>query len=600
MSQRLRGFKTGIKVLGLVICLGWGSVLSADSDTQSGISAAALDTTAPPTTRQALARDKPVTGKHGMVVSAQHEASKIGARILEKGGNAVDAAVAVGYALAVTHPCCGNIGGGGFMTVHMAGDKDHAPRDLFLDFRETAPAKADPELFQDEQGEIIDGLSTDTYLGTAVPGTVMGLEAARKRLGTMSRQALIEPAIRLARDGFTLQSGDTRILSQRTADFAQDPNVAAIFLNEDGKPWQKGDKLRQPQLADTLALIADKGEDVFYKGSIAEKIVKASKAHNGILTMQDFADYEVRWDKPLSCDYRGHKVLTAPAPGSGTTVCQVLGMLEPLPLSQWGYASARTSHYIIEAERRAFADRNGSLGDPAFVDNPTDKLLAGSYLKQLQESIDADKATDSKDIKGLSGGREGQHTTHYAVADEEGNAVSVTYTINSLFGNVHIAGDTGFFLNNEMDDFAAKPGKPNSYGLVQGRNNQVEGGKRPLSSMSPTLVLKDGQFYMATGSPGGSTIISTILQSILNVVDFDMNLQQAVNAPRLHHQWLPDEVKVEKGYLTDTVRQKLEDMGHTFDEVSSWGADEAILRHGDGQFDGANDRRRPAGEAVGL
>ncbi|HET7313407.1 MAG TPA: gamma-glutamyltransferase [Salinisphaera sp.] len=582
--------------LGCLLPLGVAAAASAGN----GISAIALDATAPPTTRAALAEARPVVAPHAMVVTAQHLATRVGVDVLKDGGNAIDAAVAVGYALAVVHPCCGNIGGGGFMVVHMAGSADRPARNLFLDFREKAPEKATPTLFQDSQGHVVEGRSTQTYLSTGVPGTVMGLENARKRFGTMSRKRLMAPAIKLARQGFVLRQGDVNILHERSDDFADDPNVAKIFLDH-GEPYQVGDTLKQPQLAHTLSLISKQGAKAFYRGAIAKAVVEASQAHGGILTMSDFADYTAPWGRPVTCDYQSYTVVSTPPPSSGgTTICEILGILEPLPLAKWGYASVKTSHYLIEAERRAFADRNTYLGDPAFVDNPIDRLLSADHLSRLRDSIDADQATPSSQIDGSLGPDEGRHTTQYSIVDAQGNAVSVTYTINYLFGSGHIAGDTGFFLNNEMDDFTAKPGVPNAFGLVQGRVNRVEGGKRPLSSMSPSLVLDDGELFMVTGSPGGSTIISTTLESMLNVIDFGMNIQQAVNAPRIHNQWLPDTTKVEPGYLSDTVKARLEAMGHSFNVVQSWGADEAILRREDGRLAGANDRRRPAGLAAGY
>ncbi len=556
----------------------------------------ALDATAAPTTMAALAKAMPVTAKHAMVVSAQHLASQVGVDILKQGGNAVDAAVAVGYALAVVHPCCGNIGGGGFMVVHLANG-----RNLFLDFREKAPLKATPTMYQDASGNVIPGKSTGSYLGVGVPGTVMGMDAALKKYGSMPLQQVIAPAIKLARDGFVLQQGDINILNERVKDFAKYPNVAATFLNH-GKPYVVGDRLRQPQLAHTLELIEKGGARAFYRGSIARKVVAASQAQGGILSMKDFADYSVTWDKPVSCDYHGYTIVSDPPPSSGgTTICQILQILKPYPLAQWGYGSVNSVHTMIEAERRAFADRNTYLGDPAFVKNPIDKLLSPQHVAAMRATIKPDKATPSSEIKGSLGPVEGTNTTDYSVVDQHGNAVAVTYTINYLFGVGQIAGDTGFFLNNEMDDFTSKPGVPNSFGLVQGRINQIEPGKRPLSSMSPTIVLRDGKLFMVTGSPGGSTIISTTLESFLNVAEFGMNMQQAVDAPRLHEQWLPDQVFVEPGLLTAAAQRKLEGMGHHFKAVKSWGADEAILVNPEtGLLEGANDRRRPAGLAAGY
>jgi len=566
------------------------------------ISSRALDATAPPTTLEALSKAMPVTAEHAMVVSAQHLATQIGVQVLKDGGNAVDAAVAVGYALAVVHPCCGNIGGGGFMVVHLAAANGKPARNLFLDFREKAPLAATPTMFQDADGNVVKGRSTDTYLGVGVPGTVMGLETARTTYGTLSRKQLMQPAIELARKGYVLQEGDVKIMHSRVEDFAKSPNVARIFLKADGQPYAPGDRLVQTQLADTLERIEKQGTKGFYAGKTAKALVAASQANGGIMTLQDLAQYTAPWSTPINCGYRGYQVVSAPPPSSGgVTLCQILGMVQPYPLSSWGYGSAKAVHHIVEAERRAFADRNTYLGDPAFVTNPIERMLDPAHVAQMGSTIDPDKATPSSEIKGSLGPDEGTHTTHYSVVDAQGNAVSVTYTINYLFGIGQIAGDTGFFLNNEMDDFTSKPGVPNSFGLVQGKTNQIEPGKRPLSSMTPTILLKDGRVAMVTGSPGGSTIISTTMESIVNVLDFGMNMQQSVNAPRFHNQWLPDVTAVEPGLLSPEVRQQLEAMGHSFRDVQSWGADEAILRNPKtGLLEGANDRRRPAGLAAGY
>jgi gamma-glutamyltranspeptidase/glutathione hydrolase len=551
---------------------------------------------APAATRATLAKDKPVTARHGMVVSSQHLATLVGVKILEQGGNAIDAAVAVGYAEAVVHPCCGNIGGGGFMTIHL---KDG--RDVFLNFREKAPLRATPSMFQDADGNVVPNRSTDSYLGVGVPGTVMGLDTALAKYGTLSLQQVAAPAIELARDGFVLQQGDVDILNDSAADFARYPNVAAIFLNH-GKPYVAGERLVQKQLAQTLEQIAAGGTDAFYKGSIARAVVKASQANGGILSLRDFADYTVQWGTPLRCGYHGYTILSAPPPSSGgTTLCEILQIIAPYPLAKWGYGSVNAVHYLAEAERRAFADRNTYLGDPAFVHNPIDELLSPAHAQGLRATILADQATPSAAIKGDLGATEGDHTTHYSVADKYGNAVAVTYTVNFLFGIRQIAGDTGFFLNDEMDDFTSKPGVANAAGLVQGKVNQVEPGKRPLSSMTPTIVMWGGKPLLLTGSPGDATIISTTLESILNVVDYGMNVQQAVNAPRLHQQWYPQEVWIENGMLSSAARRKLEHMGYQFTNIHAMGSDEAILIDpATGLFEGANDRRAPAGLAAGY
>lgn len=570
---------------------------AALADSQGSVNAALPDLGLDGATRERLAAALPVTAEHAMVVTAQHLATEVGLAILKQGGNAVDAAVAVGYALAVVHPCCGNLGGGGFMTVHLADG-----RNLFLDFREKAPLAATLTMFLDAEGNADPKLSRESWLATGVPGTVMGLEEARTKFGSMSRADLLAPSIALARDGFALTDGDAKILALRTENFAREANVAAIFLRPDGQPLAAGDRLVQPQLAKTLDLIARDGPDAFYKGPIAQSIVTASDSGGGLFTMEDFSAYDVVWAEPVRCSYRGHDIVSAPPPSSGgTTVCEILGIIEPYPLAEWGYGSTRATHVVVEAARRAFADRNTYLGDPAFVQNPVADLISPDHAAGLRATIAPDRATPSSQVQGSLGADEGEHTTHYSIVDEAGNAVAVTYTVNFFFGTGRIAGDTGFFLNNEMDDFTAKPGVPNAFGLVQGETNSIQPGKRPLSSMTPTIVLKEGRPFMVTGSPGGSTIISTVLATILNVVDFRMNMQQAVDAPRVHHQWLPDAVSVEPGYLTEETASALAAMGHEIKERSPWGANEAILRNPDtGLLEGANDSRREAGLAKGY
>jgi gamma-glutamyltranspeptidase/glutathione hydrolase len=576
---------------------GHARAAQAGAPSASSVAQGALDTGGPVTSRAVLATVRPVVAPHAMVVTAQHLATEVGVDILRRGGNAVDAAVAVGYALAVVHPCCGNIGGGGFMTLHLADG-----RNLFLDFREKAPEAATATLFQDANGQVIKTLSKTGYLAVGTPGAVMGLDTALARYGTMSLKQAVAPAIALARDGYVLQPGDVKILSQRSQAFADQPNVAAIFLNH-GRPYEVGERLTQPALATTLQAIADGGTEAFYRGPIAQAVVEASRANGGLLTLKDFADYTVNWDRPVTCTYRGYTVVSAPPPSSGgATICEILKILEPYPLASWGYGAVKTTHYLVEAERRAFMDRNADLGDPAFIDNPVARLTSAAYAAKLRADIKPDAATPTAALPAPSGaGGEGSDTTHFSIVDAKGNAVAVTYTLNFLFGSDRIAGDTGFFLNDEMDDFAAKPGAPNGFGLVQGKANAVAGGKRPLSSMAPTLLMKDGRLVMVTGSPGGSTIISTVLESILDVVDFGMNVQQAVDAPRIHEQGLPDQVMVEPGYLTPQTEQALRAMGYDFKVLPSWGADEAIRIAPDTHArEGANDHRRPAGLAAGY
>lgn len=537
----------------------------------------------------------PVQAQNGMVVTAQHLASQVGLDVLQQGGNAVDAAVAVGYALAVTLPSSGNIGGGGFMLVHLADGQD-----IFINFREKASLNATVDMYLDENGDVIPGASTNSWLGIGVPGTVMGLDYAREKYGTMSREALMAPAIALARDGFELVPGDD-ILTVPLPAFRAEENVAAIFL-KDGEHYQVGDTIVQTQLANTLQLISDNGPDAFYKGSIADAVVAASEANGGILSKEDFENYAVAEYEPVTCDYRGYHVISSPPPSSGgTIICEILNILEGYPISYLGFNSAQTVHYMTEAMRHAYVDRNTYLGDPEFVENPLDRLLSKDYAAQIRAQIVGNRATLSSDVMPGTPPHEGTNTNHYSIVDAQGNAVAVTYTLNLSFGVKKIAGATGFLLNNELDDFTVKPGVPNAYGLVQGEANEVAPGKTPLSSMSPTVITKDGDIFMVTGSPGGSRIITITLESIMNVIDHGMDVQEAIDAPRIHHQWLPDVLYVEKFALSADTRAILEAMGHVIQEGGNWGSAEAILRNlTTGVLSGANDSRRPQGAAMGY
>ena len=531
-----------------------------------------------------------VEAEHGMVVSAQHYASEVGAGILAEGGNAIDAAVAVGYALAVVDPCCGNIGGGGFITIHL---KDG--RDVFINFRETAPAAATATMYLDASGQPINELSRSGYRAAGVPGTVMGLERVAKQYGRLARRALLAPAIALARYGYVLGQGDTDILDGKR--FTKDPVAAKIFLQADGSRFASGDRLVQTELAATLEAIAQQGTGAFYRGPIATMVAKASSENGGILTAQDFADYTVTETPPLNCYYRGYRIVSAPPPSSGgTTICEILNILEGYDLQALGFRSARSVRLLVEAMRRAYRDRNTYLGDPAFVQNPLEHLLSKDYAAEIRAAIDAGSATPAA---ALEPAKEKAETTHYSVVDSEGNAVAVTYTINGNFGAGVIAPGTGFFLNNEMDDFTVKPGTPNLYGLVQGEANAIAPGKRPLSSMAPTLVEKDGRIFLVLGSPGGSRIITAVLETILNIVDYGMAPQQAVDAPRLHHQWLPDEIDYERSGLTAEAVGELGGMGYKLVEQRPWGAVE-LIGIANGRLYGASDPRRPAGAAVGY
>jgi len=539
----------------------------------------------------------PVEAADGMAVSSQRDASKAGAEILAAGGNAVDAAVAVGYALAVVHPCCGNIGGGGFATIHLANGKN-----TFINFREKAPAGASANMYLDADGNVVPGLSIHGYKAIGVPGTVMGMEKMLKEYGTMTRAQVMAPAIKLADEGYVLQDGDARGYAFAAKAFAAQPNVAAIFLNN-GQEWKAGERLSQKQLATTLKEISAQGPDVFYKGDIASRVVEASKANGGLLTMKDFADYTVTESMPLTCDYRGYHIISSPPPSSGgVSMCEILNILSAYPMDKMPAHSAKSVHLMVEAMRHAYVDRNFSLGDPAFVKNPVAYLLSAKHAADIRAHIDPVKATPSTDVKIGVAPHESDQTTHYSVVDKAGNAVSVTYTINGGFGAQVIAGDTGFFLNDEMDDFTSKVGAPNMFGLVQGDNNSIQPGKRPLSSMAPTIVTKNGKIFMVTGSPGGSRIITITLESILNVIDHHMDVQAAVDTPRIHHQWMPDTVYAEPNAITPAVKKELEAAGYNFTENRTWGSDEAIIigaKGGKRVLNGANDDRATAGSAVG-
>jgi len=549
-------------------------------------------------------RTAPAKADHAMVATEQHFATQAGISILRRGGNAVDAAVAVAYALAVVDPCCGNIGGGGFMLVRM-----HDGRERFIDFREKAPLRANPHMYLDERGNVIPHASTKGYLAVGVPGTVMGMERAREEFGTLPRSVLMAPAIALAENGFTIWPADAAIFKDASSEgysaytFANQPNVRAIFMQNGTLP-KAGETLRQPELAATLRLIAKGGAPAFYEGPIARKIVDASYKEGGMLSMDDFQRYTVQEQTPIHCAYRGYQIVSAPPPSSGgVTLCEILNVVSAYPLHAWGWHSAQSAHYVIEAERRAYADRNTYLGDPAFVKNPVADLLSSQYASKLRSSIAPDKATPSVQVNPGLGpvAHENDDTTHISIVDKWGNAAAVTYTINDWFGAGVIAGDTGFFLNDEMDDFTSKPGVPNMFGLVQGVRNDIEPGKRPLSSMTPTIVLKDGRLFMVTGSPGGSRIITIVLSTLENVIDYGMNVQQAVDAPRLHMQWLPDEIEMEPGALDPAAMQQLTAMGYAFKQIPSWGSAQAIVVDPKTKvLYGGTDRRRPAGLAAGY
>ncbi len=546
----------------------------------------------------------PVAAVHGMVVSAQHLATRVGVEVLQDGGNAIDAAVAVGYALAVVYPAAGNLGGGGFMTIQLVDG-----RKTFLDFREKAPLAATKKMYLGADGEVVKGLNTHGHLAVAVPGTVAGLELALARYGTLKRERLIAPAIQLAERGFALDQGDVDLLLTATQALRQDPASAAIFLSQD-RAYASGNRLVQQDLARTLRAISDNGVTGFYQGWVGAAIVAASQSGRGLITQADLDQYRARELRPVECDYRGLQVVSAPPPSSGGVVlCEMLNVLEGYPLSEWGFRSARAVHAQIETMRHAYADRNNYLGDPDFVDNPLARLLDRAYAGRVRAAINPAKAGVSKDLMPGVAPHEGSNTTHYSIVDQFGNAVAVTYTLNEWFGAKVTATGTGVLLNNEMDDFTAKPGVPNSFGLVQGEANAIAPGKRPLSSMSPTILSKDGKPLLILGTPGGSRIITAVLHTILNVVDYGMDIQEAVDAPRFHQQWLPPITNLERFALSPDTQQLLMGMGHEFGDPPPPSHLAAILIGaptlggkpvGANRYYGANDPRRRTGLTLGY
>lgn len=551
------------------------------------------------------ASQAPVAAENGMVVTAQHLATHVGVDVLKNGGNAVDAAVAVGYALAVVYPAAGNLGGGGFMTLQLADG-----RKTFLDFREKAPLAATANMYLDKDGNVVPELSTRGHLAVGVPGTVSGMELALSKYGSKPRAELIAPAIQFAEEGFTLEQGDVDLLETATEVFRKDMrDSGAIFLHN-GESMQAGQKLVQKDLAKTLREISAKGADGFYKGWVADALVTSSQANKGIITQADLDKYKTRELAPVECDYRGYHIISAPPPSSGGVVlCQIMNILDGYPMKELGFHSAQGMHYQIEAMRHAYVDRNSYLGDPDFVKNPIDHLLDKNYAAKLRAAIEPQKAGDSQKIKPGVAPHEGSNTTHYSIVDKWGNAVSVTYTLNDWFGAGVMASKTGVILNDEMDDFTAKVGVPNMYGLVQGEANAIAPGKAPLSSMSPTIVTKDGKTVMVVGTPGGSRIITATLLTILNVIDYGMNLQEAVDAPRFHQQWMPEETNLETFAASPDTQKLLENWGHKFAGPQDPNHIAAILVGapslggkpvGKNRFYGANDPRRNTGLSLGY
>ncbi|WP_351124432.1 gamma-glutamyltransferase [Shewanella sp. T24-MNA-CIBAN-0130] len=543
-----------------------------------------------------MATAQPIYAKHGMVSSQEALASQIGVDILKQGGNAVDAAVAVAYALAVTLPRAGNIGGGGFMLVHIAEQN----KTIAIDYRETAPAKAYKDIFLDEQGNAVDKLSREHGLAVGVPGTVMGMELALTQYGTMSMKQVIAPAMKLAIDGISVTSDLSNSLSGLKSRITQWPSSAEIFYHADGSNYQVNEIFKQPELAHSLSLIAEKGSKGFYQGETAEKIVTAVTNAGGMMSLTDLANYKVVEREPVRGHYRGYEVVSMPPPSSGGIhIIEMLKVLEQFPIDKLGHNSADTLHLMAETMKYAYADRSEYLGDPDFVSVPMKQLISPEYAKNIASKISINKTTPSSEIKpGKLAPYESDQTTHFSIIDKWGNAVANTYTLNFSYGSGLVAKGTGMLLNNEMDDFSAKPGTPNGYGLIGGEANAVEGNKRPLSSMSPTIVMKDGKPYIVTGSPGGSRIINITLQMIMNVIDHKLNIAEATAAARMHHQWLPDFIWVEHTLNRDTI-SLLEAKGHKVKIQGSIGSTQSIMMTEQGLF-GASDPRRSGSAAIGY
>lgn len=569
-----------------------------------GAAALALAVLGAPATAQEAAiysgmdRMHPVWAANGMVSAQEQIAAEVGRDILAQGGNAVDAGVAVAFALAVTLPRAGNIGGGGFMLVHDAKTgQTHA-----IDYREMAPAGASRDMFLDAEGNADSELSRFSGAASGVPGTVAGMKLVLDQYGSMPWADVIAPSIRLAEEGITVTPDLADSLEAMKERLTKYPSAAKIFYKEGGELYRPGDTLVQADLAKTLKTIAAEGPDGFYKGPVAEAIAKSVTEAGGKMTAEDMAAYKAVSREPVRGTYRGYEVVSMPPPSSGGVhLIQILNTLEGYPIGALGQNSSETLHLMAEAMKLAYADRSEYLGDPDFVDVPVEALMSKEYAADMRDKISATFATPSEQIKPADlAPYESDQTTHYSIIDKDGNAISNTYTINFSYGSGLVAEGTGVLMNNEMDDFSAKPGVPNAYGLVGGDANAVQGGKRPLSSMTPTIVNKDGQVWLVTGSPGGARIITTVLQVVMNMIDHDMNVAEASAAPRIHHQWLPDQLRIEEGISVDTQRA-LQAKGHVLSLEEVMGSTQSVMRDPEtGFLLGASDPRRAGAATVGY
>ena len=539
----------------------------------------------------------PVIARNGMVVGPEQLAAEVGAQILRQGGNAIDAAVATGFALAVTYPRAGNLAGGGFMLIHLADDD----RETLIDYRETAPAAASRDMFLDNEGNLDKQREYFSLQSAGVPGTVAGMLYALEKYGTLTREQALAPAIALARDGIPVSYSLFFEISASAQNLRKNPAAERQFFQPDGSAYAVGDIWRQPDLAWTLSEISEEGINGFYGGEVAQRITTEMESGGGLITAQDLADYRVVERQPVRGTYKDFEIVSTPPPSSGGVhIVQMLNILEGYDLQAMGHNSAAYVHHLTESMKLAYADRSLYLADPDFVDVPVTQLIDKAYAEQQRQRIDSNVATPSVDIApGQLLGSESTETTHYSVADRFGNVVSNTYTLNFSFGSNIVVPGTGMLLNNEMADFASSPGSANAFGLVQGEANKIEPGKRPLSSMSPTIVFRAGEPWLATGSPGGSVIISTVLQTTLNAMVFDMNIATAAAEPRMHHQWMPDVLKMEEGFSLDTVRL-LQAMGQNVDMASRTTGRTNSIMLDEGWLYGSSDTRRPGGWVAGY
>ena len=538
----------------------------------------------------------PQVGRTGMVVGPERLASEVGYQILQQGGNAVDAAVATGFALAVTYPRAGNLGGGGFMLVHLA----QQDRQVFIDYREMAPGASTRDMYLDPEGNVDRKTLYFSYLSAGVPGSVAGLLHALEQYGTMTVRQVLQPAVDLALKGFPVSFALHSDLTERAERLGADPAAGASYLVNGAAP-ALGSVFIQPDLGRVLQTIRDYGHSGFYEGWVAKTIAQAMAENGGIITEVDLKNYVVVEREPVRGTFREYEIVSAPPPSSGGThIIQMLNILEGYDLKSMGHNSAAYIHHVIEAMKVAYADRAAHMGDPDFTPVPVAQLVSKAYAQEVREAIDPTRARSAAEIQsGTFEDTESLDTTHFSVADQYGNVVSNTYTLNFSFGSHIVVPGTGILLNNEMADFMTKPGTPNAFGLIESQANEVAAGKRPLSSMSPTLILKEGQPWLATGSPGGSLIISSVMQTVLNAMEFDMNIAAAAAAPRVHHQWMPDKLRIESGVSADTIRL-LTVLGHPIEEnVRTLGRTQSIMIE-DGWFLGATDTRRPSGWVAGA